>query len=252
MSNRGTAYSGLGDRRLAEKDYDAAIKLDGRFLEAYVNRAMTRRERGELKKALQDCEAALRVDSTYARAYIERAQVHLRSDRIKDALRDCETAIYWNRRTPEAFSVRGGIRYERGDYAGALADFDQAVALGASPHTLSARAWLRASCPEATLRNADDPIADAKRACELRHWRQEHPLQTLAMGYAEKADFEAAVKHQRQALELIRDAERRQRARKRLALYERRKPFRDIPPNDPQPEAAPPQQFRFPNGRSSS
>lgn len=94
-----------------------------------------------------------------------------------------------------------------GNYKAALADFDSLVEdtrrlATREQHSfvLDGRAWLRATCPDASIRNAQLAITDAKKACELARWRHAGYIDTLAAAYAEAGDFDSAVRYEQQAI----------------------------------------------------
>jgi tetratricopeptide (TPR) repeat protein len=90
-------------------------------------------------------------------------------------------------------------------------------------------AWLRATCPVSEIRNADDAIALATRACELTQWQNAACIETLAAGCAAAGDFTAAVIWQERAIELLpaeAHAGHRAVSEKRLDLYRSQHSFR--------------------------
>jgi tetratricopeptide (TPR) repeat protein len=98
------------------------------------------------------------------------------------------------------------------------------------PDTLRTRndlARILATCPDAKIRNGSEAMALATNLCELSRWSDADYLDTLAAADAEAGLFDAAVKHQQQALNLakaskvdVKDFE------SRLSLYQRHKPYR--------------------------
>jgi hypothetical protein len=69
---------------------------------------------------------------------------------------------------------------------------------------------------------------DARLACELTNDKETTYLDTLAAAYAETGDFDAAVKWQTKVVEFPRNSPMQiEEARKRLKLYQDRKPYRD-------------------------
>jgi tetratricopeptide (TPR) repeat protein len=123
-----------------------------------------------------------------------------------------------------------------GKYAEAQAEYRAVLKLREKvlgpehPDTLLSRdqwAWILATCPEAKIRNGSEAMALAANVCELSQWSDATYLETLAAAEAEAGLFDAAVKHQQQALELakadkvdVKDLE------SRLSLYQQHKPYR--------------------------
>ena len=95
-----------------------------------------------------------------------------------------------------------------------------------------ALASLRATCPESTLRNAEQAVALATRACELTEFQVPEAIDTLATAYAEASRFSDAVTLGTRALALAQARGNQGLAgeiQKRLDLYRARKPFRRPP-----------------------
>jgi hypothetical protein len=88
-------------------------------------------------------------------------------------------------------------------------------------------AWIEATCPDAALRNGNDAVKNATKACELTDWENLEWIDTLAAAYAEKGDFASAIQFEKQALRMTGAGSPIQRElRQRILLYEQSKPFR--------------------------
>jgi serine/threonine protein kinase/Flp pilus assembly protein TadD len=103
-----------------------------------------------------------------------------------------------------AYHNRGkGVGHRGGGYGEAISDYEAAVridpnyALG-----FADLAWLRAACPAAEFRDGAKAIENATKACELTDWKDHNYVATLAAVYAEVGDFVAAVKWQKEAIDL--------------------------------------------------
>ena len=62
VANRAMAHLKLGNYQLAEDDCTEAIKLDARYVKAYLRRAAARSVAGNYLEALMDYEEALRFE----------------------------------------------------------------------------------------------------------------------------------------------------------------------------------------------
>ncbi len=130
----------------------------------------------------------------------------------------------------EAFYERGKERrYSGGNYKDTITDYTRAVEL--DPNHAAARcdlAWLQAACPVPELRDTDQAVANATRACELTHWTDHRYLAALAAVSACVGDFASAVSWQKKAIELLTDENKscwRGDYDSRLHLYTSGRPY---------------------------
>ena len=84
-----------------------------------------------------------------------------------------------------------------------------------------------ATSPDDNVRNADRSIELAKKACELTKFEKPHILSTLASAYAEKGDWENAVKWSSKAVELGAKDDVSEQLQKELDSYKAKKPWRE-------------------------
>lgn len=89
--------------------------------------------------AIMDFNRALESDSGSSMAYADRAIAEMRLDKIDLALKDLDEAERFNGSNSVVFNGRGWLAYRAGDYKGAVAAFDQAVA--ANPQDTYAIEW---------------------------------------------------------------------------------------------------------------
>jgi Flp pilus assembly protein TadD len=126
---------------------------------------------------------------------------------------------------------RGYAYFTKGDYGQAASDFEKAIQL--SPNNarpLGHLAWLRATCPTASLRNGKDAIRMSIKACELSRWKEPAWIFALAAAYAETGDFAQAVKYQTQGINLKSAyGPIHKDTRERAAFYRDDKPWRAKP-----------------------
>ena len=210
-------------------------------------------------------DAAIRTDPYMWTAYYNRATTFIRQKKWSAALQDLNSTIRLKPSFFEASFNRAGVNGRLGNYRASSNDLDALVRLASSvrnhvdqARALNSRAWLRATCPDASIRNGQLVIADAKRACELTKWKFAWQIDTLAAGYAEAGDFDSAIRYQKQAISTAgnapqetfeiaarlfskRDAmelakkeakevePRRQEFSKHLELYKQHRPYRETP-----------------------
>jgi tetratricopeptide (TPR) repeat protein len=123
------------------------------------------------------------------------------------------------------------VRLRRTDEA--IDQFRQALAI--KPDDAEAQrnlAWLRATCPKASLRNGAEAIEHAQRANQLSGGKRPDVLGVLAAAYAEAGRFPEARASAREALKLAtqqKNGALAEAARAWITLYEAGKPFRQPP-----------------------
>jgi tetratricopeptide (TPR) repeat protein len=210
-------------------------------------------------------DAAIRTDPSMWTAYYNRSTAFIRQKKWSAALQDLNSTIRLKPSFFEASFHRAGVNRILGNYRASLNDLNILVRLTSSVRSrvdqavaLNSRAWLRATCPDASIRNGQLAIADAKRACELTKWKWAWQIDTLAAAYAEAGDFDSAIRYQEQAISTAgnapqevfeiagrlfskRDAmdlakkeakevePRRQAFSKHLELYKQHRPYRETP-----------------------
>jgi tetratricopeptide (TPR) repeat protein len=137
------------------------------------------------------------------------------------------------------FMHRAERQSSHGRFAEAIEDYERAVALetpllAEMPERVSSNlfsslndlAWIRATCPDASLRNGQLAIELATRACELTEWGNYQGIDTLAASYAELGDFARAVEWQLRAAEQASEGETAE-VQARLALYRAGKSYHE-------------------------
>jgi tetratricopeptide (TPR) repeat protein len=225
--NRGMAHAQKEEFHLAIVDYDEAIRLEPRNAGLYHNRALAHAQRHNDTQALADLDEAVRLEPGDASLYSDRGFLRARKGEYDPAIADFDFALRLQPGSTAVLLRRGDTYRQKGDHAKALGDYTEAVRLSPrNAHAHDALAWLRATAPEAGLRNGNEAIEHATRACELTGWKTGKFLATLAAGYAECGRFEDAVTWQKKALQTASDDQVEQ-MRSALNAYQSRQPYRN-------------------------
>jgi tetratricopeptide (TPR) repeat protein len=197
-------YFKLGNERYAAQDwsgaitaYTKAIELDPRHKIAYYNRAVVRKEQGEVEEALADYNKAIEIDPSYVPPYLNRGVIRQDKKDLDGAIADFSKSIELQPRKPEAYGARGSARKAKADIEGALADYNKAIEL--DPHYAPAyydrgQFWL-------SKQDLDRASADYSKYIEL--------VPTDVDGYNSRGsvrdsrgDFEGAISDYRKAIEV--------------------------------------------------
>jgi tetratricopeptide (TPR) repeat protein len=227
--NRALALARIGESESAMKDYAKAITLNPQQWEAYFNRAAELHEHGKFDEALVDLNEVARINPKFAGTYVNRGKIYVREGKLDEAIGDYNSALQLEPNRTEVYISRAGAFLRQKKYRQALADLQIAVHMTSKKPdvALNSLAWLRATCPETGTRDGKEAVRLAMKACELSNWTYWGYIDTLAAAYAEAGDFKHAVKYQKQVLEMMKKSTDHPELQRRLALYEKHKPYRE-------------------------
>lgn len=128
--NKGIEKHQQQDYKAAIKEYDKAIKADNSNRDAYFNRGSCELALKDFKSAMDDFTKTIALDPGFTKAYYSRASVFVSEQKYTEALPDLDKTIELNPQTPNALTLRGQIRAQTGNKAGACDDFHQAKQIG--------------------------------------------------------------------------------------------------------------------------
>ncbi|HEX5221591.1 MAG TPA: tetratricopeptide repeat protein [Verrucomicrobiae bacterium] len=227
---RGACYSLNNQWDQASADYSKAIQLDTTNAAHYFNRSSARWKLGELDGALLDLSECLRLNPDFAAAYKSFASILEIKGAFESAITNWNKYLMVGSQDANAFARRAFCRTRKKDYYHAVKDYEEAIRLDAKNHySLNSLGWLRATCPDASVRDGIEATALARRACQITGWSRWTHLDTLAAAYAETGDFKQAIHTQEQAMDItgLSDDEHKDLL-SRLKLYQQRKPYREM------------------------
>lgn len=263
-NRRGELHADAGRDMPAMNDFDAAIESDPTCALAWHNRAISCAQQGRANDALRDFDRVIELNPGLAIAYRNRGELLASLDRIPEAIRDYGRAIVQlpndaelykmrgyafgrlgdhrravadltqsielarvrgaGRMMADAFTLRGNVQAERGEFLSALRDFQFAVRIDPEyGEAYRSQAWLLATCPDPRFRDPDRAIVAAGRAQQLTDGDDCYVLEALAAAYASDGQYGNAVRCQQQAIAAA-PPELSDQLYARLALYERHHP----------------------------
>lgn len=225
----GDIWFGKGNMNRAITYYTEAIQLDSKSSDAYKHRGICWAEKGLLDKAIADYSEAIRMNPKTI-TFIYRGNTWAKKGEHERAITDYSEAINLDPKSFIPFYNRGISWRETGHYEKAVDDFNEAFKLNPKcERALNNLSWLLATCPNNKVRNGEEALQYAKKACELTQWQEAVTLNTLAAAYAESGQFEQAIKWQRKAIKLTAPGYNKESGLARLQLYQSGYPYRENP-----------------------
>ncbi len=191
-------------------------------------------DRGRLDEAVAQYRKSLEVDPNYTRAHFNLGTALFSQGRYDEAILHYRKALELEPDFALAHHNLAGVLTQQGRFGEAISQYRQA--LKTQPAFVESQknlAWLRATCPQASLRNGHEAMTLAERANRLCGGQRPDVLDTLAAAYAEAGWFPEAQVTARKALELATQQNEHELAdaiRARIARYDAGKPYREAPP----------------------
>jgi tetratricopeptide (TPR) repeat protein len=225
---RGIFHYSLKEYDKSMRDLQAALDLGSGAAVIYIARGMIFLARSDTSKALAELKQALQRDPRHPDAYAALASLYLMRSKTDKALKVLDQAVEIDPLCADSHGNRAVVLLALGKYEKALDDLDEVVRVAPnSARALRERGWLLATCPDAKIRNGEQAVASATRACELTGWTEPPSLTTLAAACSEAGDFDGAVKWQQKAVDLLADNSPEKREyRRALDRYKAKKPYR--------------------------
>jgi tetratricopeptide (TPR) repeat protein len=188
-------------------------------------RGKLRFERGDHDRAIADLDRSLELEPDSEALTIRGFAWKRKGDKDR-AMADLDRAIKLNPREALAWRVRGATWAGKADYPKALADYTESIRIDPeNPETLLHRAVMNSVCTDARYRDGKQAVEDATKACELTEWKDWLFLNGLASAYAERGDFDSAIRWQTKAMEFS-PKDQAKSLQSRLEQLRQGKPFR--------------------------
>ncbi|MDY6784102.1 MAG: J domain-containing protein [Cyanobacteriota bacterium] len=125
-----------GAQKLLEKDYQGAIaqynqaiRLNPRFVEAFLKRAEVRYKLGDDRGTLEDCRQVLEIDSDYAEAYYYQGRARYRLGYSQSAIEAYNQALCLDPRNGQTYYHRGIASNDLNNKGAAINDWQKAAEL---------------------------------------------------------------------------------------------------------------------------
>ncbi len=213
--------------------FQKALDIAPDYAEVHYNWGLVLAFCGQTDKAIARFQRAVEINPDYAEAHFNLAKALANRGRLDEAMIHYQKVltIQPSGAAHNNFGLALAAQGRRNE-----ASIHYQIALKINPNDLEVQrnlAWLRATCPEASLRNSAQALELAQRADRLSGGKRPDVLDALAAAYAAAGRFPEALATARQALQLAEQQNNQRLAgtlRARLALYEAGKPYRETPP----------------------
>jgi tetratricopeptide (TPR) repeat protein len=238
----GSALAACGRFEEAVEQHRKALWLDPQDPTAHYNLANALAALGKLDEAIERYQTALQSQPDNVQAYNNLGIALASRGRLDEAVVQFEQGLKIKPQDVGLHSNLANALSALGRHAEALLHYQTALKI--QPNQVDTQknlAWLRATCPEASLRNGAEALELAQRANRLCGGKRPDVLDCLAAAYAAVGWFPEALVTSRQALELARQQHAHALAaalQARIALYEAGKPFYQTPPSTLAPPPA--------------
>lgn len=168
------------------------------------------------------------LDAGYDKAKLlsQKAAYLIQSDKKEEAIQIFDEIL---KLKPDLFIVlinRGQMHEALKNYPAAIADYKKAIEIEPEywiPH--GNLAFLYAACEDDEIRDGTLSLQHAQQAFDLLPTKYWVNYAAMAVAYAELGQFDKAIEMQRQVMELVPDAQKREAAR-RLSLFNEGQPYR--------------------------
>lgn len=138
---------GAGDESSALNEFQKALDLDPKFVNAYRYRSKYYEAKGQWKEAIDDLSNAIGIlrARQQIKALYERGQLHWKINQYDAAIKDFDQVLSWEPKAVWVQANRGFTWMEKGDLGKASLDFEAALSLDPQYDVaLAGRAWVLA------------------------------------------------------------------------------------------------------------
>ncbi|MBN1514644.1 MAG: tetratricopeptide repeat protein [Phycisphaerae bacterium] len=232
--NLGDGLLKTGQGEEAEQHYRRALEIEPNDAKAHNGLALVLMSRGDMQTARKHLEQAVAANPEYSFAWSNLGFVVAGFGEFEKAAVAYGRSLYLDPTNVDVRHQLVGILFHMGlnfEAAAVLTDGIRRVPDAMS--LVATLAWLRATCPDDAVRNADQALKLAERVCETEGYQDPFSLRTLAAAHAESGRFESAVATAEKAQQMALErglGELAALLNRELDAYRAGQPWREIPP----------------------
>lgn len=224
--NLGNAYWQDGKLEEAKEAFKIALHIDPKDVAAHLNLGALLLAQQKLDEAEDHLLTAIRLRPDLADAHRNLASVYIArhkpglSDGFQErAIEELGEAIRVDGKDAAAHFQLAMVLAARFDTTNAILEYQKALEQKPDwPEALNNLAWILATHPDAKVRNGEEAVRLAEKACQLVGFKTPVFIGTLAAAYAEAGHFEKAIEMGEAAYQIANSAGQIQIAEKNLEL----------------------------------
>jgi tetratricopeptide (TPR) repeat protein len=208
-----------------------ALRFNPNYAECHFHLGNTLNQKGQVEKAIGHFRRALEIRPNYTKAHINLGIALLGRRRLDEAEQHFRRALELE---PDHLGARQNLGValdEQGKTREALEQWRDVLRRQPDQITVLNRcAWILATDPDESVRNAQESVALAQQAFQQTQGRDATVLDTLAAAYAEAGQFPEALQAAQMALsqaEALGNTTLAETLRQRVGLYRAGTPYRD-------------------------
>ena len=183
-----------GNTEEAFKHAQAAVTMRPDSVQANYTLANALFLKGDLSSAQSYYENAIRLEPGFEGAHLNLGKLRLQTGPLESAVAHLETASLLNTNNQEALLLLGRAFLTQQNMKAAVSAYRRLLVLQPDqPEGLNNLAWLLATRSEPAIRNGEEAVRLARRACELTGNKEPGILSTLAAAHAANGNFADAI-----------------------------------------------------------
>ncbi|MBL7043754.1 MAG: tetratricopeptide repeat protein [Pirellulaceae bacterium] len=183
-----------------------AIEYRPDHKESYQNLGIILYNQHKLQEAVAQWHEALRIDPNYFEAHVTLGLACLEVSKFKEANDHFRNAIRLSPSDPFMQYHVGLTFYKQGDHTQAAVHYSLALEIKPDHfESLLGLATIRATSQDSALRDGEEAVQLATKACNLTQYQDPMAMTTLSEAYAEAGRFADAMSAAQRALQIARE-----------------------------------------------
>lgn len=205
--DRAAIHHACENNEIALADCNRCLEIDPDHIEAIDTRAAIYDWLYELELAIADYTKLIELNSSSAEHYFHRGECWVQKCVHENAIYDFTMCLGRNPEHLGALYARANLWRDLGDYARCKADIDRILNVDdQNAAALCFLAHLTSRCPDVGIRESEDAIWCATKACKLTNWQSACCVAALANAQADRQLFDDAIRNAERAVALTADS----------------------------------------------